>query len=155
VRHGRWLWLLTGLFAVRVAAQPAALVVAHPLLPPFEAWHSAAVPYGLLVASQIVILAAMGTTSWRVTRGTLPASRRAGLILLGAGALYFGAMLLRLALGLTICPESRWFTSRLPTAFHLVLASFLLVTGYDRLGYGEGQAIGRNRRYGVHTREQP
>ena len=45
-------------------------------------------------------------------------------------------MLIRLLLGLTIMRDSRWFTSYLPTAFHLVLASWLLVYGHFHLRYG-------------------
>jgi hypothetical protein len=144
-RHGGWLWVLTGLFTLRVTAQPAALLIEHPLLPRFEAWHNGAVPYGLLVASQIVILAFMVGTSWRVTNGTAQASRRVGLLLLGTGGVYCGSMAMRLALGLNLLAESRWFASWLPTLFHLVLASFLLVVGHYHLRYGGRRAVGRNR----------
>jgi hypothetical protein len=50
-------WLFLALFAVRVVAQPLSLVVHSAVLPPFESWHSGALPYGLLVASQVAILA--------------------------------------------------------------------------------------------------
>ena len=46
------MWLLLLLFAFRVVAQPLALVVDSALLPPFESWHSAALPYGLLLADR-------------------------------------------------------------------------------------------------------
>jgi hypothetical protein len=44
-------------------------------------------------------------------------------------------MLARLILGLTIYHESRWFTSYLPTVFHLVLASWLLAYGHFHYKY--------------------
>ncbi|MBM3769903.1 MAG: hypothetical protein FJW27_01160 [Acidimicrobiia bacterium] len=71
VRLGLWLWLLTGLFALRVVAQPMSLLLEHPLLPRFEAWHSDALPYGLLVASQILILVAMSWTARGIDAGTM------------------------------------------------------------------------------------
>jgi len=37
------------------------LVVHSAVLPPFESWHSGALPYGLLVASQVAILASAST----------------------------------------------------------------------------------------------
>ena len=45
-------------------------------------------------------------------------------------------MLARLLLGLTIYRESRWFTSYLPTTFHLVLACWLLLYGHFNYKYG-------------------
>ena len=68
-RYASGLWLLVLLFAFRVIAQPLALVVHHTLLPPFESWHSAALPYRVLLASQVAILAALGWTAWRFTVG--------------------------------------------------------------------------------------
>jgi hypothetical protein len=46
------------------------------------------------------------------------------------GGLYFATMLVRLVLGLTVLSTSRWFSSVLPTMFHLVLASYLLLYGH-------------------------
>ena len=121
-------WFLSGLFVFRVVAQPLALVV--PVgLPAFESWHSATMPYGVLLSSQILILAAMIWTNHRLGAGTLTPRRVVGLALLAFGALYFVAMLGRLVLGLTILRESRWFASPIPTVFHLVLASWLLLVG--------------------------
>jgi hypothetical protein len=128
----RWLWALFALFAVRVLAQPLALVVESTLIPRFESWHSGLLPYPLLVATQIVILAWMGTTAWRASHGMVEPSRRAGRLLLGCGAVYGGAMLTRLVLGATMLRGERWFASPLPTAFHLVLASYLFVYGLLR-----------------------
>jgi len=54
-RYAAGLWLFLALFAVRVVAQPLSLVVHSAVLPPFESWHSGALPYGLLIASQVAI----------------------------------------------------------------------------------------------------
>lgn len=134
--HGRWLWLFAALFALRVAAQPLALVVEAPWLPRFESWHGGALPYSALLASQIVILAWLVLTARRVSAGMSAPSRKFGKLLLGAAGLYGGAMVLRLVLGATLLRDDRWFASPLPALFHLVLAGYLFVLG--RVHYRHG-----------------
>jgi sterol desaturase/sphingolipid hydroxylase (fatty acid hydroxylase superfamily) len=129
-RYSGWLWLLAALFAIRVAAQPAALLSGLSFLPSFESWHSGVLPYGVLLASQFVILAWLGRTAWRFTAGTMVPSRPAGRVLIAVGGVYFVSMLVRLILGLTILHGNRWFASPLPAFFHLVLASYLLLAGH-------------------------
>jgi hypothetical protein len=127
--YARWLWLLLALFVVRVVAQPLALLTSAPFLPPFEAWHSGVLPYPALVAAQLLIIAWLARTAWRMTKPAVTPSYRVGVTLLTLVGIYFGVMLMRLVLGLTILSSSRWFSSILPTVFHLVLASYLLVYG--------------------------
>ena len=129
-RYAIGLWLLFLLFACRVVAQPLALVVHHDLLPPFELWHSAAVPYRVLLASQVAILAALVWTAWRFTVGERHPRRTVGAVALTVGGLYFVVMLVRLVLGLTTLSGWRWFASPIPTVFHLVLAAFVLLYGH-------------------------
>jgi len=137
---------LTGLFLVRVVAQPAALVIDHPLLPRFESWQSGLVPYSWLVAFQVVILAAMCVTAWRASTGQLMPSSRLGRTLLVVGGVYFGGTVLRLVLGLTIQIGSPFFARPVPIFFHLVLASFLLVCGYYHTRAGlAGDPAGKAR----------
>jgi hypothetical protein len=128
-RYAIGLWLLLLLFTFRVVAQPLALVVDSEVLPPFESWHSAALPYSVLLASQAAILVALAWTAWRFTTGDVKPRRSIGSVALAFGALYFGLMLLRLVLGLTALSHARWFASPLPTVFHLVLAAFVLLYG--------------------------
>jgi hypothetical protein len=128
--YARLLWLLLALFVIRVIAQPLALLTSAPFLPPFEAWHSGLLPYPALVAAQLLIIAWLARTAWRFSMATVTPSYRVGVSTLTIGAIYFGVMLLRLVLGLTILSSSRWFSSILPTVFHLVLASYLLVYGH-------------------------
>ncbi len=123
-----WLWLLTGLFAVRVAAQPLSLIWHR--LPAFGAWHSSTLPYGWLVFFQILILIAMIGIAFRFSRGRVRASRPIGMALLSFGGLYMGAMLARLVLGATWMRGDAWFDRPLPAIFHLVLASFVIVVGW-------------------------
>jgi hypothetical protein len=129
-RYGIGFWLLFLLFAFRVVAQPLALVVHNAVLPPFESWHSAALPYSVLLASQVVILTALGWTAWRFTVGERRPRRTVGAVALTLGGLYFAVMLVRLVLGLTALSGQRWFASPIPTVFHLVLATFLLLYGH-------------------------
>jgi hypothetical protein len=128
-RYALGLWLLLGAFAFRVAAQPVQLWRTVPWLPPFEAWHSGALPYAVLVTLQALILAAQARLALAFWRGRVVASHATGRRWLGLGAIYFGLMLTRLALGASLLATQRWFSAWLPTVFHLVLASFVLVVG--------------------------
>jgi hypothetical protein len=124
------LWLLTSVFLVRVLAQPLSRVAAVPGLPPFEAFQSGLVSYPLLVLAQAVILTAMAVTSWKASTGRLSPRPGIGLALLIAGGIYFVSMIARLAIGLVWLRESPFFARPVPTFFHLVLASFLIVCGW-------------------------
>jgi hypothetical protein len=135
-RYAVALWLLLLVFAVRVVAQPLALVVRSPVLPPFESWHSDALPYGMLLSSQVVILLVLGWTAWRFTVGDVDARRDVGILALALGGIYFGAMLARLILGVTALSDVRWFASPIPTVFHLVLATSLLMYGHFHYVHG-------------------
>lgn len=128
--YARWLWLLLALFIVRVIAQPIALVTSAPFLPPFESWHSGVLPYPALVAAQLLIIAWLARTAWRVSRGEVTPHYRLGVWMLAFGGVYFTTMLVRLVLGATVLSTNRWFSSALPTMFHLVLAAYLLVYGH-------------------------
>ena len=130
--YGAPLWVLTGLFAFRVIAQPAALV-ADGLLPSFESWDGGVLPYPLLLATQVLILSWLGLTAWQVSTGTLVRRRRIGRAALAFGSVYFAFMFLRLVLGATVLSDVRWFASPLPAFFHLVLATYLVVYGYAHL----------------------
>lgn len=135
-KYAPWLWLLLGLFVVRVVAQPLALIIDTPLLPRFESWHSGVLPYPALVIAQFLIIAWFARTAARFGNGNVvPGHRRGGFFLLFA-SVYFLTMLTRLVLGLTIYRESRWFTSYIPTVFHLVLATWLLLYGHYHYRYG-------------------
>ncbi len=130
------LWLLLTLFAVRVVAQPLALLVSAPFLPPFDSWYSGVVPYPLLLGSQVAILALLAVGARRVSSGAAPLRRRTGLILLFVGAVYFASMALRFILGMTILQEHAWFGRTIPAAFHLVLATYVLLYGHFQFRYG-------------------
>lgn len=136
--YAPWLWLLLLLFCFRVVAQLAAVAGAGSFLPSFEAWHSAVVPYWLLLSTQIAIVFVFSWTAWKFTRGNVRARPSLGRWLLGFGSIYFGVMVVRLALGLTVYGSHPWFGKWLPTLFHLVLASFLLIVGCFHVRAGRG-----------------
>jgi len=129
--------VLFALFLCRVVAQPLALVVHSAVLPPFEAWHSGAIPYSLLLASQLLILAASGWMAWRFSIGAVEPRRPIGLAAIAVGGLYFLGMVARLVLGATVLSDVRWFASPVPTVFHLVLAGYLLLVGRFHYVHGE------------------
>jgi hypothetical protein len=132
--------LLLALFVCRVVAQPLALVVHSALLPPFESWHSGALPYGVLLASQVLILAAAGWTAWRFSTGAVTPRRGVGLAAIVFGGVYFVGMVARLILGATVLSHVRWFASPVPTLFHLVLAGYVLLLGHFHYVHG-GQPV--------------
>ncbi len=135
-----WLWLLTGLFAFRVVAQPLARV--WDWLPPFDAWHSATLTYAWLVFFQLLILAAMIGIAFRFSSGRVRASRAVGTAMLSFGGLYLGVMLTRLVLGVTVMRGDAWFDRPLPTIFHLVLATFVILIGW----FHRREAVAARRR---------
>ncbi len=117
------------LFAARVAAQLLQYVRPVDYLPAFEAWHSATVPYPLLLLSQVLILLAQAWSIREVARGAAW-SRRAGWMLLAFGAVYLLSMIGRMAIGITDLSGSTWFDAYLPAAFHMVLAIFVLAIAH-------------------------
>lgn len=142
--YGLVLFVLTGLFCFRVLAQ--LVQIWHPLsfLPSFEAWHSGALPYWLLVCAQGFIVILCLHVSWRMFQGTVTLSAKKGKVLLLLGSIYFGIMLGRLIIGITVASEHFWFGAILPTVFHLVLATFLLVYGYFHFrGYTKSVSMGK------------
>jgi hypothetical protein len=121
--------ILLALFCFRVVAQLLQRFLALPFLPPFDAWQSGAVPYGALLASQILILVFYAWILWRILSNHIQPSRRQGWLLFIIGLIYFMAMIARLAIGLTGLSEHHWFHSYLPTLFHFVLSGYLIGAG--------------------------
>ena len=125
--------VLSGLllmFSLRVFAQLLQAWSPVEALPPFEAWASGALSYWVLVICQVLIIIACARVIWRLSRGLIMPSVATGKFLLSLGGIYFGLMCLRLIIGLTVATGHYWFSARLPTFFHLVLAGFVLVYGW-------------------------
>lgn len=139
-----WLLALTIVFCFRVVAQLLQLVYDLPFLPSFDSWHGGVLPYGALLASQVLIAGAMLVLAWRVKTGALRSTRARSVFCLIFGGVYLGFMLFRLGSGLTFWSEHPWFSAWLPTVFHLVLATYVLVLGVyhfnrTRVGYSEDE----------------
>lgn len=127
-RYGLALSLLLAAFVGRVVAQLLQLERPNAWLPPFAAWHSGLLPYPLLLALQALIISLGLWAIVQVYRGVgLP--ERLGRGLRTASVLYAGVMAVRLGLGLTVLRHVPWFAACLPTAFHFVLAAFLMTLG--------------------------
>ena len=129
----RWLWLLLALFLVRVVAQPLAALTGWQWLPPFSAWQSGALPYLVLLATQLVIAAVMAAAAAGVTSGRTRPSRSTGLVLAAVAVLYGTVMGGRLILGFTVFRGHWWLDAPLPTVFHLGLTTFIAVYGHYHL----------------------
>lgn len=132
-----WLWALLGLFCFRVVSQLVQAKFDVPFLPAFDAWHSGALPYRYLVLTQALIIVACGYICLRFTFGKIVPQKRVGILFLGLGILYASAMAARLLIGLFI-NSAPWFHAYLPTFFHLVLASFLIIAGTFHFRHGTG-----------------
>lgn len=128
--HGRLLWLLVGVFGLRVTAQLAVAGGMLRFLPPFEAWHGGLLPYPALLFAQFAILTVCLYVAIGIWRGSARRCTRRGRRLLCLGGTYFAFMLARLVLGATLLTDSPWWNAPIPSVFHLVLAAFLIVVGH-------------------------
>jgi ornithine lipid hydroxylase len=126
IRHSAFLYFLTVLFALRVAGQAVQYWTPLSFLPDFGRFQGSGLPYGVLLASQLLILAAMVWTVQRLRRGHMQPQVGAGRFLLWLGSLYLAGSVLRIVIGLTFEDAPDWFTHWIPAVFHLVLAAFVL-----------------------------
>lgn len=135
IRLERWqswaLWLCLGLFVARVMGQIEVVLLAPSWLPPFRAWESGLIPYGVLLPIQVLLIAWMAivaTDHWRdsgyfwVTHG----STRRWLKIIAA--IYFTVMLLRLAITAAIPPHTLLERGLIPVLAHWDLAAFIYLT---------------------------
>ncbi|MBL4708849.1 MAG: hypothetical protein JKY48_10475 [Flavobacteriales bacterium] len=122
------LWALLALFCFRVMAQLIQFFYPLAFLPSFTSWHSGKMPYGFLVLVQLVIIYYCYNAASGIHRATTKPNRMLAKFLLGLGSLYLLTMIFRVSLGLTLLAENRWFSNHIPTFFHFVLATFMLVT---------------------------
>ncbi len=135
-KYGFCLAFLLGLFCFRVLAQGIQSIYPLPFLPPFEAWHSGALPYWVLLLAQLIIIFFAFRAVNQFLSNKVEARRTTGRICLILGGIYFYIMLFRLLAGLTVASDHFWFGQRIPTFFHLVLASLLLLAGRFHFKYG-------------------
>lgn len=115
------LWLLLFLFALRVLGQLLVVAGMAPFLPPMDEWQSGLLPYPLLLASQIVILAILATVCVQFSRRRGFFVRRNASLAMPlwiVGWIYAIGMVVRYAL---------LRRDIIPVIFHIVLASFVLI----------------------------
>ncbi len=126
------LWLLTGLFFLRVLGQVLVALLQVRFLPPMSEWYSGLIPYPVLLPIQLAILALMAKINLDLSAGAgLFAIPRRGLgrFLRGFSIVYFIAMVARYAIGMALHPDRRWLGGTIPIAFHWVLAAYLFLWG--------------------------
>ena len=129
VNCGRWaLLFLAVAFGGRVLAQLVQRFAAVDVLPAFDAWQSGAVPYSVLLAGQVAILAVAGVVTVKAWHHQLWMSPLTVRLVGGFGATYFVFMAVRLVAGQSFASGHSWWDAPLPSVFHLVLASFMLAT---------------------------
>jgi hypothetical protein len=136
---------LAALFALRVVAQATQRWHVLPFLPPFDAFQGSALPYELLLSSQIAILAVMALLAWQVRADKIQRRAGVGRALAIAGWIYGSVMLIRLCIGFAAPAAAGWFKVWIPSIFHLVLAAFVLALA----------AYHRERRLGHADRDTP
>lgn len=121
--------LLGVVFVGRVAGQFIQVIAPVAFLPPLERWQGSNLPYPVLLAAQIGILVLIAWVSQRMAAGRNVMPPRVAVPVIALGAIYFGVMAVRLVLGLTALADIKWFASPIPTGFHLVLATAVMVIG--------------------------
>jgi hypothetical protein len=129
------LWLLTGLFAVRVAGQILVVLYGPTWLPPMQDWNL--VPYRVLLPVQLVMLGLMAWIDISISASSGPPASRVdwlGSTLVAFSVIYAATMAIRYAVRMRRRPEARWFGGTIPIVFHLVLATYLYAFGSFHAG---------------------
>ena len=135
--HGLLMSLLTALFALRVLGQALQRWLPQDWLPPFGAFQGSRMRYPILLGAQILILGVMIRVAWQALRGTGLLVPARGRLLLRLGSIYFLVSLARIATGIGVESAPDWFSTWIPASFHLVLATFVMVSGdHERRGHG-------------------
>lgn len=136
--HAPVLWALAAAFALRVAGQALQRWLPQPFLPPFGQWQGSGTPYSLLLTLQLLIVALLVRTAWRVGRRLSTPSPRLGRQLAGFGAIYMAVSVARVAIGWTFDAAPPWFTAWISGVFHIVLAAYVLTVAHYHLQTSAG-----------------
>jgi hypothetical protein len=122
--------VLAAAFLGRVLGQVVVALFNPAFLPPMPEWYSGLIPYPALLPIQLVILGFQFQVSRQLWtgRGPLAVARpRLGAGLTWFSLIYFGAMLARYIVTMSLHPERRWFGGAIPIVFHWVLAAYLYI----------------------------
>ena len=82
----------------------------------------------------------MGWVIYGFAKGRILARRKLGVWLLALGGIYFSVMLFRLISGFTFAANHHWLGAHIPSFFHIVLASFVLLVGHFHYKNGKKKA---------------
>lgn len=126
------LWILLGLFCLRVAGQALVAFYHVDFLPPMREWYSGLLPYRYLLPSQVIIIALMARICADFTRGHgifFEPRRFFARYWLYFGYGYLAVMIARYPLQMYFHAESRWFGGTIPIFFHWILAVFVILVG--------------------------
>ncbi|CAL4867341.1 hypothetical protein MMA231_01594 [Asticcacaulis sp. MM231] len=114
-------------FFARVAIQLVQKFSSIGWLPPFERWQSGLLPYPVLLAAQIAILAGSLSFLMKIMQGKLVRHYLRGRVLRILGWLYLAFDIVRIVLGATVLRDSHFFNNPIPATFHVVLALMVLI----------------------------
>lgn len=126
------LTLIGALFLARVLGQLLVVTREPAWLPPMAEWYSGLLPYPQLLATQLMIVAAMLTVIVGLLAGAdwaVGPHRALGSWLIAVAYVYAALMGVRYAVRMIRRPEQRWLGGCIPIAFHVVLATWLFVLG--------------------------
>lgn len=137
-RYAALLWIFTVLFAGRVLGQMTQCWWPRPWLPDFQSFQGSSLPYSVLLAMQLLILAVMARYAWRVQCCRFALSLHAVRWLMWFGRLYLASSLLRIGIGLTVVSAPPWFSTWIPAVFHLVLAGYVLTLVFYQRAHVKG-----------------
>jgi len=121
------LWVLLALFSLRVLGQLLAYWFNSSFLPPFSAWYSGSLNYNFLLISQFIIIGLMIVLNFRFTKRVVVSRPFFGQVIGVIGLIYFIVMFARLGISLFKLSDQVWFNRPIPSFFHLVLASYLML----------------------------
>ena len=124
------MWLLLGLFVLRVVGQMLVAFLGVSFLPPMAEWYSGLLSYPILLPVQWIIVALFTVICIDLSRGRgafARPNRRAGIVLAWVSVIYFASMIARYVITMTVHPERRWFHDTIPIWFHMILASYLFI----------------------------
>ncbi len=119
-------------FLFRVAGQVIQRWFPVEFLPPFEAWQGSGLPYPVLLACQVAILAVLAAAIRGMVRRRQALGTKASRCVMVIGFAYFATMAGRLILGLTVFDDNRWFIAWISTALHLDLSAIAILWSWDQ-----------------------
>lgn len=125
------------LFSFRVLAQFIQKFWNVTFLPPFEAWQNGTIPYWLLFIFQILIIIFFLGIITNIKQNNLILKKKRGIIFISLGLIYLFIMIFRLITGLTFAQGHPWFDALLPTLFHFILSSFVILFGIFNYKYAQ------------------